>query len=151
MTNLRTSVFLPAIALLLGACTTPTRDAARAEPAAPLGSAPAPTSTAMNLRKGMTEVEIRAAWGEPKAVHAGKQDNETILVYQFDVLSTQKMVAAAMTEIPAIDPITGESRIVMEPVLKPQQVTVTQTIVLQLIDGQLVSWARQLGEQRSFN
>ena len=112
---------------------------------------PAPKEKPKNLRKGMTDLEIRSVWGEPKAVHAGQTDGETILVYQFDVLTTQQMVAAAMTEVPAVDPITGEARIVMEPVLKPQQVTITQTIVLLLKDGALASWARRLGEERSFN
>jgi hypothetical protein len=98
----------------------------------------------------MTEAEIRTVWGEPKAIHADKEGG-TILVYHFDVLTTQRMVAASMTEVPAYDPISGETKSVMEPVLTPQNVTVTQTIVLQLKDGKLTGWARQLGEQRSFN
>lgn len=39
----------------------------------------------------------------------------------------------------------------LEPTLTPQNVTITQTIVLQLLDGRLASWARKLGEERSFN
>ena len=99
----------------------------------------------------MTEDEIRAVWGAPVAVHAGKEQGETILVYQFDVLTTQQMVAATMTEVPSVDLVTGEARIVMQPTLTPQNVTVTQTIVLQLVKGKLASWARKLGEERSFN
>lgn len=152
MTFPRTALVLPVIALLLGACTTPATDPAPAKPTAPMGATTRPEMPAgKNLRKGMTEAEIRAIWGEPQTVHEGKLPNETILVYQFDVLSTQKMVAATVVERAAIDPITGEARTVMEPVLTPQKVTVTQTIVLQLLDGQLASWARKLGEERSFN
>lgn len=149
MTTTRPLLPLLAIALFLGACTTAPREAARSAPApAPARMQP---ESSKNLRKGMTELEIRAAWGEPKAVHAGKEEGETILVYHFDVLTTQKMIAATMSEVPSVDPITGEARTVMEPVLTPQKVTVVQTIVLQLKNGALVSWARQLGEERSFN
>jgi PBP1b-binding outer membrane lipoprotein LpoB len=148
MTSLRTSLPLLAIALLLGACTSAPREAAQAAPAP--AATTAPKDNPKNLRKGMTEHEIRAVWGEPKAVHAG-QEGETILVYQFDVLTTQRMVAAAMTEVPAVDMVTGEARTVLEPTLTPQNVTITQTIVLQLKNGALASWARRLGEQRSFN
>ena len=97
----------------------------------------------------MTEAEIRALWGDPKSVQVGKEQGEAILVYQFDVLTTQRMVAATVNEWQAPDPISGVPRTVIDPVLSPQQVTVVQTIVLQLIDGKLVSWARKFGEERS--
>lgn len=147
MTSLRTVIPLLAIALL-GACTSAPREAAQAAPAS--GATTAPKDNPKNLRKGMTEHDIRSVWGEPKAVHAGKEAGETILVYQFDVLSTQQMVAATVNEWQTIDPISGVPRTVIDPVLSPQQVTVFQTIVLQLVDGKLVSWARRLGEERSF-
>lgn len=148
MTSLRTSLPLLTIALFLGACTSAPREAAQTAPAP--SAAPAPKDNPKNLRKGMTEADIRAVWGEPKAVHTGKE-GETILVYHFDVLTTQRMVAAAMTEVPAVDLVTGEARTVLEPTLTPQNVTITQTIVLQLVDGRLANWARKLGEERSFN
>ncbi|HEX2860850.1 MAG TPA: hypothetical protein VHN79_04390, partial [Lacunisphaera sp.] len=74
-----------------------------------------------------------------------------LLVYQFDVLTTQRMIAASLEEVPAYDPITGEAIRMVDPKLVPQKVTVVQTISLLLRDGQLQSWSRQLGEQRSFN
>jgi hypothetical protein len=55
----------------------------------------------------MTESEIRAVWGDPKTVQVGKEAGETILVYQFDVLTTQQMVAATVNEWQTIDPISG--------------------------------------------
>lgn len=99
----------------------------------------------------MTEAEIRAAWGEPQSAQPGKEEGETILIYHFDVLTTQRMVAATVAEVTAVDPINGATRTVLEPVLSPQNVTVSQTIVLQLKEGKLASWARRLGEQRAFN
>lgn len=146
MTAIRNILPLLATALLLGACTTAPRETKQAAPA----PSPAAAENPRNLRKGMTESDIRAAWGEPKSVHTGNA-GETILVYEFDVLTTQRMVAASMTEVPAVDLVTGEARTVMQPTLTPQNVTVTQTIVLQLVNGELASWARKLGEQRSFN
>ncbi len=148
MTSLRTLALLLAIALCLGACTSAPRETVQTAPTP--SAAPAPKDNPKNLRKGMTEADIRAVWGEPKAVHNDKE-GETILVYHFDVLTTQRMVAAAMTEVPAVDMITGEARTVLEPTLTPQNVTITQTIVLQLQDGKLVNWARKLNEERSFN
>lgn len=108
MTSLRNTLPLLASALFLGACTSAPREATQAAPAsvATPAATTAPKDNPKNLRKGMTEYEIRAVWGEPKAVHAGKE-GETILVYHFDVLTTQRMVAAAMTEVPAVDHVTG--------------------------------------------
>ena len=142
--------FLPlfASALLLGACNSVPPKATDATPVPSTAPAPAQSTASKNLRKGMTEAEIRAVWGDPKAVHAGKP-GETIMVYHFDVLTTQQMVAATVNEWQTVDPISGVPRTVIDPVLSPQQVTVYQTIVLQLLDGKLVSWARKLGEERS--
>jgi hypothetical protein len=141
---------LLAAALFLGACTSVSREVTPTAPVPPTTSTPARPESSKNLRKGMTEAEIRAVWGEPKAVHAGNIERETILVYNFDVLTTQRMVAATVNKWQTVDPISGVPRTVIDPVLSPQQVTVFQSIVLQLIDGKLVSWARKLGEDRSF-
>ena len=137
---------LAAAALLLAACSSAPREVAQTQPAEP----PARLEAKPNLRKGMTETEIRSAWGEPMAVHTSPE-GDTILVYHFDVLTTQRMVAAAMTEVPSADLFTGEARTVLEPTLTPEKVTLTQTIVLQLKAGVLAGWARKLGEERSFN
>ncbi|MDQ5979405.1 MAG: hypothetical protein QG602_2379 [Verrucomicrobiota bacterium] len=139
-----------ATTLLFAGCNTPTSTSATASPTAPAASTPAVKEQSKNLRKGMTEVEIRSIWGAPKSVHTSPE-GDTILVYQFDVLTAQKMVPTDMKEIPTYDPITGAAIVVKEPVFSPQNVTVYQTIVLQLKNGALASWARQLGEQRAFN
>jgi hypothetical protein len=149
MILLRNAVFFLTCALLFAGCSSTPREVTQTQPA--LTPATARPETKQNLRKGMTETEIRSVWGEPKAVHAGKTASESILVYNFDVLTTQKMVAATVNEWQAVDPISGIPRTVIDPVLSPQKVTVFQTIVLQLVDGKLVSWARRLGEERSFN
>jgi hypothetical protein len=144
-------ILLPfaATALLLSACTSAPREVSNNRPAPPAPAAPQPAQKP-NLRKGMTEMEIRAAWGEPKGVHAG-QDGETILVYQFDLRTTQRLVATDMVEVPAFDPVNGLPIKVTEPTYSPQNVTLVQTIALFLRNGALERWSRHLGEQRSFN
>jgi PBP1b-binding outer membrane lipoprotein LpoB len=97
-----------------------------------------------------THTATAASPVEPKSVQTSSEGDK-ILVYQFDVLTAQKMVPTDMKEIPAYDPVTGAPIKVMEPTYSPQNVTVYQTIVLQLKNGALASWARQLGEQRAFN
>lgn len=134
---------------LLTACTSAPREVTGTKPAAPAPAAAQPAQKP-NLRKGMTEMEIRAAWGEPKGVHPG-QEGETILVYQFDLRSTQRMVATDMVEVPAFDPINGLPIKVAEPTYSPQNITLVQTIALFLRDGALERWSRHLGEQRTFN
>jgi len=149
MPPLRSSAPLVLVVLLLAACASTPREANRAPK--PVADTPASVPANRNLRRGMTEQEIRSVWGEPIAVHAGKTPGESILVYRFDVLTTQRMVATGVDHIPAVDPVSGVPRTVLDPVFSPQQVTVVQTIVLQLQDGKLASWARQLGEQRRFD
>ena len=134
--------------LLLAGCASAPRETAR--PASNEAAASARQGTSQNLRKGMTEAEIRKVWGAPKAVHAG-HEGETILVYEFDIRTHQKLVATTMVAVPFFDPITGAAQTVMEPVLTPENETIFQTIVLQLRDGRLASWARRLGKQRTLN
>jgi hypothetical protein len=147
MTPAKNLTALLVTSLLLAACTSAPRETAQA----PAPAATPKSENKQNLRKGMTEAEIRAVWGEPKSSQPGKAEGETILIYHFDVLTTQRMVAATVAEVTAVDPINGATRTVLEPVLSPQNVTITQTIVLQLKEGKLASWARQLGEERAFN
>jgi hypothetical protein len=141
---------LAATTLLFTACTSTPQVATRAAPPAPTRPPAAAPETKPNLRKGMTEAEIRAAWGEPKGVHPG-QNGETILVYQFDVRTTQRLVATDMVEVPAFDPVNGLPIKVTEPTYSAQNVTLIQTIALFLRDGALERWSRHLGEQRTFN
>jgi hypothetical protein len=150
MKSSASTCLLLATTLLFAGCKTPTNTSAAASPSGPATATPAAKEQSKNLRKGMTELEIRAVWGEPKSVQTSAEGDK-ILVYQFDVLTAQKMVPTDMKEIPAYDPITGAAIKVMEPTYSPQNVTVYQTIVLQLKNGALASWARQLGEQRAFN
>lgn len=134
-----------AVLILSGCNSTP-------RPATPTATARTGTASGekSNLRKGMTEAEIRAAWGEPKGVHPG-EGGETILVYQFDLRTTQRMVPTDMVEVPAFDPVNGLPIKVMEPTYSAQNVTLLQTIALFLRDGRLDRWSRHLGEQRSFH
>lgn len=150
MKSSTSTCLLLATTLLFAGCNTPTNTPATSSPTGPATATPAAKEQSKNLRKGMTELEIRAVWGEPKSVQTSPEGDK-ILVYQFDVLTAQKMVPTDMKEIPAYDPITGAPIKVMEPTYSPQNVTVYQTIVLQLKNGALASWARQLGEQRAFN
>ena len=97
------ALLLSAVLALLSACSSAPRETAGSAPA-PSSGQPAPIRP--NLRKGMTELEIRAAWGDPKAVAPG-EDGTTILLYQFDLRTTQRMIATDMVEVPAFDPING--------------------------------------------
>ena len=135
-----------AVCLLLTACTTPPQASSSAGPA----KAAAPKEIRQNLRKGMSEAEIRAAWGEPRSVFVGPA-GERVLVYEFDVLTTQRMVATAMIEVPFHDPVTGAYQPVKEPSLSPEKTTVYQVIHLLLQEDRLQEWTRKLGQQRTFN
>ncbi len=145
MISPRSSGALLAASLLLAACSTPSQTAPIQPPAL------APKTESKNLRRGMTEAEIRSVWGAPKAIEAGPEANQSILVYEFDVHTSQQLVATNMVEVPAYDPIDGRYRKVMEPVLTPQTTTLYQIIELRLRDGRMESWSRRLGRQRSFN
>ncbi|HEX2860501.1 MAG TPA: hypothetical protein VHN79_02630, partial [Lacunisphaera sp.] len=74
MNSLRSLVLLAAATLLLSACSTAPRETAQSTPAAG-------TESSKNLRRGMTEDQIRAVWGEPQTIHPGNEGVK-LLVYQ---------------------------------------------------------------------
>lgn len=127
---------------LLSACSTPSAQDAPVPAAAP-DARPA-------LGKGMTEEQVRAAWGEPKSVRPFG-DTGVIWAYEMDLHTVQRMVAATMVEVPYFDPITEAYKPVMEPSFTPLTTTLIQTIELLLIEGRLFAWRRHLSEHRSFN
>lgn len=126
-------------ALLLAACETNQKTVGNNVPAAPL----------LDIRKDSPVEDLVALLGEPQSIEDYPADPQRvkIWIYQKEKSRTD-MVAFETEEIPYVDPITGEERMIEEPLYKPQTKTSIQIIKVYVIDGKVVGWKIDNEEKR---
>jgi hypothetical protein len=128
---LATALFAP---LMLGGCaTSATPDATREREAQTLASV---------LQKGMTPEEVRALLGEPVQVRpvqspAGKAERWVYRRRGGQVVNLQQ---TSTQDVPFVDPITGETRTMAEPVYSHVTTTVIEETHLLWVNGRLETW-----------
>ena len=74
-----------------------------------------------------------------------------IWVYKTTSPGPTRQIAAAMQEVPFVDPITGEMRTIQEPVFKNELSTITETTELLFIKDLLVEWKQKRFVDRYLN
>lgn len=117
-------------------------------------AAPANGTTAKpyaSLMKGMTAAQVRARVGEPDEIKPfkGGELRSEVWVYQQLVSNVTRPVTVRTEERPAINPLTGQSITVPEPVVDHEIIRVTEITELLMIEGQLIEWKhRPKSEQK---
>jgi hypothetical protein len=105
------------------------------------------------LRKGMTPAAVRAVMGEPVEVvplPAPEGTSERWLYRQLPRNVVEQKVTGTQ-EIPYVDPITGQQRMIPEPVYSNVTTTIVEEIHLLWFNGELISWTTQRKENRSIH
>jgi hypothetical protein len=141
------------VALLAGCASTTASDTSRPGPV-PAGGAKTGTNQISlgELQKGMTTEQVRNLWGKPEEVRllkAGAQSGE-VWVYRRPVSETMEEVPVRMQEIPYVDPLTGQTKMIKEPVYEQQSVVLIETTELLMFEGRLINWKQSQKEERSF-
>lgn len=137
---LSTSAACGALALLAG-CTTPAPSSAQANQPAP-SKAAASDDPAQKLKPGMSPTEVREVMGQPDLIRPMEAPIGTSEVWVFhrDVLSNVGLAITGTREVPYVDPLTGVTRTIHEPVYNQQTVTTRDRLELLWFDGKLVTW-----------
>lgn len=96
---------------------------------------------AVTLTKGMTTDEIVAAMGDPieiipTNIYQGRGEAWTFK----KIITTTSQTASHTIEIPYIDPITQERKIINEPVLEMHATKHRFLTTLYVLDGKLIGW-----------
>jgi hypothetical protein len=141
------------VALLAGCASTTASDAGRPGPAqagaANTGTLQMPLD---GLQKGMTTEQVRNLWGKPEQIRplkAGAQSGE-VWVYRRPVSQTVQEVPMRMQEIPYVDPMTGQTKMIKEPVYEQQHIVLIETTELLMFEGRLINWKKSQKEERSY-
>lgn len=96
------------------------------------------------LKKGMSAEDVILLLGEPTAKRPMEplDLNLEVWTYQRKMISSLKMVQTGEKEVPYVNPISGESTVIYEPILNPETTEIHETTELMFGDGHLVAWKR---------
>jgi len=94
------------------------------------------------LTIGMSAEEVHALLGKPHAITPVRQDGET-WHYLRKVDEVVRRVSLTTREVPAVNPITGQSIIIQEPVMSDAFTTLYEDIDLLLAEGRIVEISRR--------
>lgn len=134
-----------AIAMVLGCSFFPLRaDEAQSSAPAAAPETPAAKPARPTIAVGMTADEIRQIAGNPVRIKRLKKEGveAEIWYYKYNRLANVKEVATKTVDVPWVDPITGATKMMPEPVYSQQRTFVVETTELLLVNGQLASSKR---------
>lgn len=116
-------------------------------PAVPVGLRTASRSDSFDLvSKGMGAAEVRARVGKPHAIKGGTEGE--IWLYQQLLDEVVRQVHMGTRDVPAINPITGQSIIIQEPVMNDEVTTLYHDIEILMIDGYVMEISRRQRVER---
>ncbi len=146
-----------AAALFAGCETTSNAPAAGTKPKAGPGQPSKPEvlipAAKLNaVKRGMTSAEVRGLLGNPNNISpfpAGELKGE-VWTYRISVVKRTNFIAASMEEIPFVDPITGEMKMIKEPVLRPQYERFYQTLQFLMVQDRVTERRPAVEEERNF-
>ncbi len=142
--------FVPAIAvaavLFAAGCAAPSATA----PVAPSAVAPLAGPA---LRKGLSAGELKALLGEPKEVRPYVVEGvpSEIWIYERRIPGVTRQVPVRMQEVPYVDPITGDTRMIQEPVYENERTTIIETTDVLMFSGAVAEWKTKQVAERDFN
>ena len=110
------------------------------------------TALVRALRFGMRSTQVAGWLGEPQSVNASSTDPaEEQWIYRTPLPPTYRNVAIEIQEVPWVDPITGEMKIIREPLPGQQRIDGTEILTLTFREGILHQIDRSLDERKSFS
>ncbi len=127
-------------ALLVAGCASSTT--------APNGSAdprtPAAKIPAAGLNKDMTPEQVRSLLGNPDSTKPMKapEGHSEVWTYQLHRSTNVRMVPVGSHDVPYVDPMTGEQRMISEPAYERESVDVVEELRLLWYNDRLVSWKK---------
>lgn len=110
-------------------------------------------SPAGQLIVGMRTEKVTELMGPADSVTRGTGNDyvEETWVYEIEHPPVYRTIAAEMQDVPWVDPITGEMKMLQEPITDQQRLDRVEKITLRFRHGQLMSIDRELDEHRAFS
>lgn len=133
-----------AVAFALGGCASSTTTAR---------SNQEPEHPAAALRRGMSPAQVELIMGKPDEVrHVANQGSTIdIWLYRRAIGSRVEGIAPTVVEVPWVDPVTGELKLLREPLNSEQRIDFVEELSVYLASGQLADVRRTVMRERSFS
>ncbi len=115
---------------------------------------PPPPPEGIPLRLGLRRSEIKTILGRPTAVRPMESGDGKAEVWVYDrpVKTAVRPVSTGMRDVPWVDPITGEMRMLQEPIIEYETESRRVELRLLMFHGHLINWAEiPLGTRRQIN
>ncbi len=102
------------------------------------------------LKFGMRQSQVRSWLGEPlKVVPVLSPPATEQWIYETRLPPTYRTIAIEIQEVPWVDPISGEFKIIREPLTGQQRIDGVEILTLTFRDGVLHAVDRKLDEQKN--
>lgn len=135
----------------LGACSTVEQKGGGADPSPMAGAEPKALGSMTELSKEMPVSELVGLYGEPD--EKTKIEREGLIferwIYEEPFESRVDMVASRMEEVPYMDPLTGESKTIQEPVFTQEMKHYDLKTDILVFDGKVIEWKQSAKLVRS--
>ena len=96
------------------------------------------------LHKGQTSAQVETLLGKPAEIRPFSVENgdlrSEVWIYRVIVEEKEWQVPTGIREIPAVNPRTGQSIVIQEPIYETQQVRTTDIVELPMVEQQLLEW-----------
>lgn len=137
----------------LGACSTVEQKDDASIPAPIAGAEPQALGSMTGLSKGMSVTELVELYGQPKEKTNIERDELVFerWIYVEPFRSRVDMVASRMEEVPYIDPLTGESKTIQEPVFTQEMKHYELKSDILMFDGKVIEWKQSTVMVRSLD
>jgi len=137
----------------LGACSTVEQKDDASIPAPIAGAEPQALGSMTGLSKGMSVTELVELYGQPKEKTKIERDELVFerWIYVEPFRSRVDMVASRMEEVPYIDPLTGESKTIQEPVFTQEMKHYELKSDILMFDGKVIEWKQSTVMVRSLD
>jgi len=133
MLNIRTIHFLLllTIPLAVSGCATTVRER----------SADSPHTLTGDVARGSPTEDLIALLGEPQSIEPFEGDPERIQIWTYHITKTDtNFVGFNSKEVPWVDPITGELKMILEPDYQPKTTIRTDTVRVYIMNDKVLSW-----------
>jgi len=104
----------------------------------------------VEITTGMSSIEVLLALGKPLKVEHVEMEDAILEVWTYNIPrgSRIEMRQTGSRDMPYVDPITGEPRMISEPELTPETTQITERTKIYFDNERVVTWESNFEESR---
>ncbi len=109
-------------------------------------------SLSRDVTRGSPTEDLIALLGEPQSIEPYDGDPERIQIWIYHITKTNtQFVGFNSKEVPWVDPITGELKMILEPEYQPKTTISTDTVQVYIINDKVLGWIVDRKKRRYYD